>query len=191
MEKRKARKLTPEELAQKRKVQVKNQKLAILRKRIRLVLLLGFVVLGVFMLIGLLGSGDYDTKQESTSNKSLPELKLALNNLPSLLLESGAVDAVEFTGAKGQLKWTEEFGEGVLFYCSAYWEDFNQLKVNLDSANIDCKAEWVYSLSKDDSGTKLTLNEKIEMNNVGYKAYLFLNKHLVDLDELTSVIDGE
>lgn len=191
MEKRKARKLTPEELSQKRKVKVKNQKLAVLRKRIRLVLIIGIVALAGYMLLGVIGSGEYDTKQEVISSKSIPEVKIALNNLPVLLYESGSADNVILNGSPGQLSWTEEFGEGVLLHCSAYWEDFNQLKVTLDSANIDCEAEWNYTLSKADSGTKIILNEKIDMNNVGYKAYLFLNSYLVNLEDINSVIDGE
>lgn len=191
MEKRKARKLSKEELAQKKKVQIKNQRLFQLRKKIRIVLLIGFVLLLIYMLIGVFGSNEFDSKQEALSNKSIPEVKLSLNDLPRLLVQSENVNEVVLTGREGQLKWVEQFGEGVKLYCSAYWTDFNHLEVKLDSSNIDCKANWVYQVEKSEAGTKVTLHENIEMNNVGYRAFLVLNDHLVGLPEIIKVIDGE
>ena len=82
-------------------------------------------------------------------------------------------------------------GEGVEFELAASWTSFNDLEVKMVNSNIECEGMWKYQLSKDAKGTRIDLVEIVDMHNIGYKAYLTINSHLVDLEDLIDAIDAK
>ena len=188
---RKAKKLSKEQIAHRKKVQVKNQRISSIRRILKLVLVGGFILMGGFLLLGVFGDDKFASNQTGVSQKSIPEVKLALNDLGNLRLVSGGASSVRWNRTPASVTWIETIGEGVEFELAASWTSFNDLEVKMVNSNIECEGMWKYQLSKDAKGTRIDLVEIVDMHNIGYKAYLTINSHLVDLEDLIDAIDAK
>lgn len=186
---RKAKKLSKEQIAHRKKVQVKNQRISSIRRVLKLVLVGGFVLMIGFLMLGVFGDNKFASNQVGVSQKSIPKVKLALNDLGNLRLVSGGASSVRWNRTPNSVTWTESIGEGVEFEFIASWTSFNELEVKMLKSNIDCQGTWKYQLSKVANGTQIELAENVDMYNIGYKAYLTVNGHLIDLDDLIDAID--